>query len=202
MSAQQALALCRESIFRLVLLDSEMPDVSSTVLQKQIRTLQPQAPVLAMFLRTTNDIDAKVRAEHWDGVLLKPFDAASVEDLLAQYFDNQELVLLDDNVLKIAPFAGKEDRQERYFQRVGGLVEGLLEKLAAACFDQAILDLSRLPGAPNRTPKLVLKVGQRAEMLGIELRLVGTQETQQLLSNFTDTAAISFYSSIAEARAA
>ncbi|HXU81563.1 MAG TPA: response regulator, partial [Polyangia bacterium] len=55
-SAQAALNLCRERIFRVVLIDNEIPDVDSAVLMNQLRVLQPHAAFLALALRSVNKV--------------------------------------------------------------------------------------------------------------------------------------------------
>lgn len=55
-SASAALGLCRDKVFRVVLVDTDIPDVNSAALMNQLRTLQQHAAFLALPLRTTNDV--------------------------------------------------------------------------------------------------------------------------------------------------
>jgi len=201
-SAHSALSVCRERVYRLILIDSDIPDVNSTVLMRQIRTLQPQAACLALSLRGAGDAEGAAREAGFDGVLFKPFDPSQLEDVVAQYFTNQELVTVDDELLLVGPFTGRQDRMDRYFQRVGGVMDKLMEQIAAACFDRAIVDLSQVPPRPDRTPKLVVALESKAKSMGLELRLIGSAETKKVLTAFSDTAQVPFYATVGEARAA
>jgi two-component system cell cycle response regulator len=201
-SGQAAIGECRENVYRVVLVDSEMPDVNSATLVGQLRLLQPHAAFLSLTLRTANDAEKEAKAQGLDGVMYKPFDRNLIEDFLLKFFDNQDLVVADDNLVKVSAFAGTEDRLDRYFQRVGSLIPPLLDKLAAACFDQVIVDISQVPLRPDLVPRLVIGVGDHSKKMGLELRLVGNPGGATLLKNFTETGAIPFYPSVAEARAA
>ena len=200
-SAHSALSVCRERVYRLILIDVDIPDVNSTVLMRQIRTLQPQAACLALALRGPGDVESSAREAGFDGVMFKPFDPSSLEDVVGQYFSNQELVTLDDELLSVSGFTGRQDRMDRYFQRVSGVIDKMMEQIAAACFERAIVDLSQVPPRADRTPKLVVALDGKAKQMGLQLRLIGTDETKKVLTAFSDTAQVPFYATVNEARA-
>ncbi|MGC3998690.1 MAG: response regulator [Anaeromyxobacter sp.] len=139
-SAQQALTACRERVYRVVLVDTEIPDVNSAVLAQQLRVLQPHAAVVALALRTSNDVTKEVKEQGFDDVLFKPFRPEVIDDFLLRYFDNQDFLQVEDNVLKVAPFTGRADRVERFYGRLHGVFPDALEKVAAACYDEVVLD--------------------------------------------------------------
>jgi len=199
-SARAAVQASQEKVFRLILIDIDLPDVAAASLVSQLRSLQPHAGVIALGLRGS---DAKERsvADGFDGVLHKPFDQAELDEVVQQYFDNQELVARDDNVLSISAFVGKDDRQERYFERVLGLVTKQLDDIAAACFDEVVVDVSKAPLRPDRLPKFIGAIASSAGGLGLELRLVAGPDMRKLLSSFADTHAVRAYSEVTEARA-
>jgi DNA-binding response OmpR family regulator len=201
-SAQSALNFCRERVYRVVLLDSDIPDVNSVALLGQLKLLQPHAAILSLTLRSAVDATEEAQDLGYADVLYKPFDKNALEDFLLKYFDNQELLNADDNLLKVGPFAGSEDRLDRYYQRLGSLVPDALEKLAAACFDAVILDISQLPLRPDHTPRLVVNVEKQAKKIGLALRLVGNQDSAAMMKSFTETVAIPFYVNVSEAKAA
>lgn len=201
-SAQSALQTCREKVFRVILLDTEMPDVSSTALLGQLRALQPHATILALCLRTSNDAEAEARGNGYDGVMYKPFSPDTVEDFLIRYFDNQDLLTTENDLARVAGFTGKEDRLERYFKRVEELMEPFLSNAAAACFDAVVFDVSELPARPDRAPRMLLSVSRSAKKLGLEVRLVGKSDLGGILRGIAETAAIPFFGTPDEARAA
>lgn len=200
-SGQAAITHCRENLCRVVLVDSDMPDVNSATLIGQLRLLQPHAAFLSLTLRTASDPEKDAKNQGLDGVMYKPFDKALVEDFMLKYFDNQDLVVADDNLVKVNAFAGSEDRLDRYFQRVGSLITPLLDKLAAACFEQVIIDISQVPLRPDLVPRLVMGVGDHSKKMGLELRLVGNSDAANLLKSFTETGQIPYYPSVEQARA-
>ena len=122
------------------------PDVN------QLRMLQPHAALLGLCLRSAADSEKNALADGFDDVLQKPFQPANIEDFLLRYFDNQEILFVEDSLLRVGAFTGREDRLDRYFSRLKGLVATEIEKLAAACYDDVIVDLSKLPPKPSTWP--------------------------------------------------
>lgn len=202
LSAAAALQLCREKVFRVVFVDADIPDVNSAALMNQLRTLQQHAAFLALALRSANDLQKEMQALGFDDVIFKPFDKDSIDDFMIRYFNDQELVVAEDNVVKVGSFTGKEDRIEKYFSRVTKLLEETIEKLAAACFDEAIIDLSAAPLKSDRTPRLVIDLKKEALKRGIEMKLVAGAEVQALLKKFDETATMNVAHSVSEAKAA
>jgi two-component system cell cycle response regulator len=201
-SAQAALVMCRERVYRAILIDSDIPDVDVATLVPQLRAIQPHAVPIALCLRSSNDVNKEMRDKGFTDVLHKPFDKDSVDNFLLKYFDNQELVSTEDNLITVAAFTGKEDRVEKYFQRVAKLAAGFLEKIAAACYDEAIIDLSAVPPRPERIPRMVVEISQRAQAVGLGMRLVGNAELKKILQTFADTSSVPVAASVAEAKAA
>jgi DNA-binding response OmpR family regulator len=201
-SAQSALASCREKVYRVVLIDTEIPDVNSAVLAQQIRVLQPHAAVLALALRTANDVTKEVKEQGFDDVVFKPFRPESIDDFLLQYFDNQDFLVVEDNVLKIAPFTGRADRVDRFYQRLQGVYADALEKVAAACHDEVVLDMGAPPLEGDRLAKFVVAVIAKAKEFGMTLSLVGPAEARKALGGYTETKDLRFFATVQEARAA
>jgi two-component system, cell cycle response regulator len=199
-SAQAALGACRDKVYRVVVVDNEIPDVNSAVLAQQIRVLQPHAALVALVLRTANDVTKEVREQGFDDVLFKPFRPEVVDDFLQRYFDNQDFLAVEDNVLKVAPFAGKADKVERFYSRIHGVFAEALEKVAAACYDEVVLDLGTPPLEGDRLPKLVLAVNEKTKELGMSLSLVGPAEVHKILGGYTETKDLKIYGNVQEAR--
>ena len=199
-SAQAALAACRERVYRVVLIDTEIPDVNSAVLAQQVRVLQPPAALVALTLRSSNDVSREVREQGFDDVLLKPFRPEVVDDFLLRYFDNQDFLQVEDNVLKVAPFVGKADRIDRFYGRLNGQFTGALEKVAAACYDEVVLDLGAPPLEGDRLPKFVVAVFEKSREFGMSLSLVGPAEVHKILGGYTETKDLKIFATVKEAR--
>lgn len=200
-SAQSALGACRERVYRVVVVDTEIPDVNSSVLAQQIRVLQPHASLVGLALRTANDVTKEVKEQGFDDVLFKPFRPETVDDFLMQYFDNQDFLNVEDNVLKVAPFTGRADRVERFYSRLHTVFPEALEKVAAACYDEVIMDLGTPPLEGDRLPKLVNAVAEKSKDFGMTLSLVGPPEIHKILGGYTETKDLKIFNSVQEARA-
>jgi hypothetical protein len=102
----------------------------------------------------------------------------------------------------VGAFSGKDDRVEKFYGKIIELSRGALEKVAAACFDDVIFDLTAMPLAAERTARAVLEVDKQAKKLGLSLRLAGTPELGKILNGFTDTAKIPYFLNVSAARSA
>ncbi len=198
-SAQAALAAAREKVYRVVLVDTEIPDVNSSVLAQQIRVLQPHAALVALTLRTSNDAPKEVREQGFDDVLFKPFRPETIDDFLLRYFDNQDLLVVENNVLRVAPHTSKADRADHFYGRLHGLFPAALEKVAAACYDEVILDVGAPPLEGDRLPKLVAAVSDKSREFGMTLFLVGSPDIHKVLQGYTETKDLKVFGSIREA---
>jgi two-component system, cell cycle response regulator len=199
-SARDALAVCSEKVFRLILVDMVIPDVNSIALMNQLRALQPHAAFVALVLRGATDPKAETTAAGFSAFLYKPFEPDAINELLGRFFDTGNLLELDGNLMTAATFEGREDKLDRYYHRLRGAIKESTEKLAAACYDEAILDLRHLPLRGDRTIRMLIDVEKDAAKLGLSLRLVGTSETKELLRRVTDTADMPFFFTIEHAR--
>ncbi|HYG66026.1 MAG TPA: response regulator [Anaeromyxobacteraceae bacterium] len=201
-SAQSALGACRDRVYRVILVDTEIPDVNSSVLAQQIRVLQPHAALVALALKTSNDVAKEAKDQGFDDALLKPFRPETVDDFLLQYFDNQDFLQVEGNVLKVAPYSGRADRVERFYTRLNTLYSAALEKVAAACYDEVLLDLGTPPIDSERLPKFVIAVYEKSKEFGMTLALVGAPDVKSLFAGFEETTDLKVYASLSEARAA
>jgi DNA-binding response OmpR family regulator/anti-anti-sigma regulatory factor len=199
LNAQTAIAACRDRGVRAILIDNDMPDVNSVALMRQVRALQPKAVVLALYVRTSNNVLEVAKTNGFDGVLMKPFDVGAVEDFLLQYFNSQDLVSKDDNVLKVSKFKGRENRLDSYFVEVVSNVTKYSEEIAAACYGEMVLDLSAVPPNAEKVARMMLDLNTRISKMGIEIRLVGSPEIAKTLKQYTETAQMPLYASVDEA---
>jgi len=201
-SARDALQMCQEKIYRVVLVDLVIPDVNSVALMNQMRALQPHAVMVALALRSAGEVTAEVKGQGFTDVVFKPFEAAAVEDFLSKHFDVDDVLSIDGNVLECAAFTGKEDKLDRYFTRLRALCHESLEKLASACYDDTIIDLSAIPLRNDKIVRLLMDSDKEAKKLGISLRLVGTPEIKRVVGAVMETSTLPFFATRAEAQGA
>jgi two-component system, cell cycle response regulator len=199
-SARDALQMCQERVYRVVVIDLVIPDVNSVALMNQMRALQPHAVMVALALRSAGEVSTEVKNQGFSDVVFKPFEAAAVEDFLSKHFEVDDVLSIDGNILECAAFTGKEDKLDRYFMRLRTLCHESLEKLASACYDDTIFDLSAIPLRNDKIVRFLMDSDKEAKKLGISLRLVGTPEIKKVLGAVMETAVLPFYGSRAEAQ--
>ena len=201
-SASAALAICRERVFRIIMVDNDIPDVDSSSLMRQLRVMQPQAAFVSLSLRSVVKAQDEAREAGFVGVVFKPFDQAALEEFLLRYFDNQELIAITENVISVSAFKGKENRLPGYFVQITTLVSKAVEDIAAACFAEVVVDISQMPVSPEKTARMVMQLNERIRKVGLELRLVGSTEVSSNLKQVVETADLPVYASVTEAKAA
>jgi len=199
-SAREALQHCQDRVYRVVVVDLVIPDVNSVALMNQLRALQPHAVMVALALRSAGDV-GDVKGQGFNDVVYKPFESAAVDDFLSKHFEVDDVLSVDGNILSCAAFSGKEDKLDRYFTRLRTLCHESLEKLASACYDDTIFDLSSIPIRNDKIVRLLMDSDKEAKKLGIALRLVGTPEIKKVLGQVMETATMPFFASRAEAQA-
>jgi DNA-binding NtrC family response regulator len=200
-SAREALQMCQERVYRVVVVDLVIPDVNSVALMNQLRALQPHAVMVALALRSAGEGAGDVKGQGFSDVIYKPFDAAAVDDFLSKHFEVDDVLSIDGNVLQCAAFAGKEDKVDRYFTRLRTLCHESLEKLASACYEETIFDLSAIPLRNDKIVRLLMDSDKEAKKLGIALRLVGTPEIKKVLGAVMETSTMPFFATRADAQA-
>jgi DNA-binding response OmpR family regulator len=196
-----ALSYCRERVYRAILLDTEIPDVDTVELLRELRILQPTAAFIALVMRTDKNPQQHVSSSGFSAYLLKPFDPAQVEEFVGAYFESQDLLAVDGNVLKPAPFKGAEAAADTYFKRLQNTTNTAIQGAAAAAHDKIILDLSAMPPSP-RLQKWLVRVAQQCTEVGLELRVVAGAEVAKLLKQLVETAEIPVVESVEAAKAA
>jgi two-component system cell cycle response regulator len=202
-SARDALQLSAERMFKLVVIDMVIPDVNSVTLMNQLRALQPQAMMIALALRSTDELVTELKAHGFHDVIYKPFETAAIGELLSRHFESSDVVAIDGNVMSCAGFDGKDDRVEKYFSKLKTGCRESLEKLASACYDNSILDLGAVSVRNgDKLVRFVIDTDKEARRLGLQLRLVGKSELKAVMSSIMETAALPFFTSVSDARTA
>ena len=84
MSGVEALQLCQQQRFDLVLLDIQLPDLAGTDVAIQLRQLAgyQQIPILAFTAHALDEEVAAFKRSGMDDVILKPLDASKLEQIL------------------------------------------------------------------------------------------------------------------------
>lgn len=201
MDRQSALNMCRERVYRTIVIDTEIPDVDSVELFRDLKILQPTAAFVALVLRTNTTPEVYVEQKGFDSYLVKPFDSAQIGDFLAAYFESLDVLAIDQNVMKPAPFSGPADGQDAFFKRLGQAAQEALDEAAAACYEDVILDLEEIPPS-QKLQRMLVRLSERSAEVGLELRVVGSDELDKMLKQLVETSTIGVFSSVNDAQAA
>jgi two-component system, cell cycle response regulator len=196
-----ALGMCRERVYRTVVLDTDIPDVDSMELLRELRILQPTAAFIALVMKAEKNPHQLVSGTGFAGFLFKPFDPRQVEEFIAAYFESQDLLEVDGNVLRPAAYRGAEGAADGYFKRLQQAAIEAAQEAAAACHDRLIIDLCNLSPSP-KLQKFLVRVTAQCTEAGLELRVVGGAEMAKLLKQLVETAEIPVVESVEAARAA
>jgi len=201
-SAREAMQMCQERVYRVLLIDLVIPDVNSVALMKQLRVLQPHAVMVALALRSANDVTGECKGQGFSDVLFKPFESGAVDEFLSGHFDVEDVLSVDGNLLECAAFTGKEEKVERYFSRIKTLCHESFDKLASACYEDAILDLTKIPPHNERLVRMLIDLEKESKRLGLVMRLVGPPAIKKMVTCVADTASLPFFEDRESARGA
>jgi two-component system, cell cycle response regulator len=202
MTAQAGLAAARSKRFRLLLVDAEIQPGGPESLVKQLRLLQPNAGVLGMALRGSNNVNKELKDAGFDEALLKPFAQEAIDGLIDQYTSkNDAYLVVKDDLIQVTPFIGKEDRLERYFGKLTSDVKAVVQKLGEACFEKMVLDATHLTLLqPSRVAQFLLDTFKTATDMGISVRLVASDELPKAMRGFQETKDLQCFVSVEQAR--
>jgi len=199
-NSQAAFQLCRERVFRVLMIDDDIPDVDSMKLAQQMRVIQPHASLVALTVRGSGNSAKALKDSGFIDVLEKPFTKDAIEDFMIKHFDQQELMVTEDDWIQVGETNAKGDRVERFFRRLSGMIIEAMEKMAAACFEDVIIDFTKAPQGSSLA-KLVANLSERSASLGLNLKLVGSPELKSTLEGLQETGNLQVYASIDDARA-
>jgi two-component system, cell cycle response regulator len=195
---QTAVQMCKEAIFRTVMLDTDIPDVNTVALLSQLRALQPTAAFLALFMRNIENKAQLARDQGFDAYLEKPFDPVKIDDFLEEYFQTHEMLIVDDNVLQVSDFAGNTERLEKNYLRLAKLIEDAVGKAAAACHEIVVLDLTKSPDSPKLV-NVIVKTNARCSDMGLVLRIATAPELADFYKGYKETKDLPFFKTAEEA---
>ncbi len=142
---EQAQDLCRDMRFNTIVIDTAIPGEDSTLLAEQIRSLQPSANVLALYLRNVADPMEQALQQGYDGFLVKPFDREHVNEVFDVGLEEGELLVVKENVLRALAGLVEKEGVETYFMRLRKMIGPAIEGVAANSFEKIIFDFSALP---------------------------------------------------------
>jgi len=189
----EGLARARAGHYRMLLIDTDANVLNLGGLVAQTHVLQPEAVVVAVATLGRNDergaVKSSLEALGFDDVLFKPFVPGEVS-LLAHWYCTSwdQLVTVTDDLIEVSRLRCRKDQRERYLHELGTRLEATFAPLSNACYDRAVLDLTRveqLSGAEGA--ELLARLDQAARALGVGLLVAVAPALAAGLHEFQDS---------------
>lgn len=199
--SQSAISTCRETTFRVILVDQQIPNTQTETLLRQLRILQPSAAFVAMLLRNKAEAEHELLRQGYDGVLFKPFDPMDVDEILGRFVASADVLIREDDLISATSFSGRASRLREYYSRLAKSIRPAVEGAAAACFETIVFDLSSVPPDPARLPRILVAIQESSHELGMAVRVVGNPDIVKLARSFDDTAKMPIFDRLEDARA-
>ena len=149
-------------------------------------------------MRSADKPEEFVSQKRFDSFMVKPFNPVQVEEFIGAYFDNRDLLTIDDNVLRPAPFKGSAAGADAYYKRLATMIVEALDGVAAACYETVVLDLNEIDPSPA-LQKMLIKLAEQAPQLGLQVRVAGPEQIDSLVKQLVETKDIGVYGTIDEA---
>lgn len=208
---QDGLARGRGGTHRMILVDADAAMVNLGGVIAQLHRLQPEAAVVAI-AKVGKGADelavARLVAElGFDDVLFRPFRPESVALLAEQYCSSwEDLVTTRDDVILVSPLRRRADQRERYISELGARLMAALSPLSEACYEYALVDLTRASRLLLVTDAMTLiaQLERTAAALGISLLFAVPDELAAAMSGIDeslDRQGFRWFTSVTAARA-
>jgi DNA-binding response OmpR family regulator len=193
--------MCRERVYRTVLVDTDIPNVDCAEFVRDLRILQSNAVFIGLVMRANKDTHPTATELGFASQLVKPFDAQQLEEFIDSHFSDGGLLNVDGNVIAAGPFKGSAAAAEVFFRRLQQTSIEAASQAAAACHDRLIVNATQIPVSPTLT-KFFLRLQTHCAEIGISLKVVGSPELAKLLQQLVETAQIQVLESVDAAKAA
>lgn len=197
---EAAVNTCSKRDYKMIVIDMDIPRVDSISLGDELKKLQPQAKLVALYLANQKDPKAQAVADGFDGWLIKPFQTSEVKDVIESAFGQKQYTVLTDNVVTFQNIDVGDKNPEAFMAEVRKqLVDNVKEVASAACFTAVILDLRE--GLPTDTlGRFLAPVIELCGALRIGLKVVGDDRVRQAMQATLEGDVVSVVADLAEAK--
>ncbi len=198
---EAALNTCAKRDYKMIIIDMDIPRVDSVSLGAELKKLQPDSKLVALYLANQKDPKAQAKTDGFDDALVKPFDGNEVSALVEDTFGAKDYVTLTDNVVTFISVEDSEDNPETVMSELRNqLMAKVKDVAAAACFSAVILDL-RDDVATDRLGRLLAPVIELCGSLRIEMKVVGDEKIGQALQATLEGDVVTVFADLAQAKA-
>ena len=199
---EAAVNTCSKRDYKMIIIDMDIPRVDSIALGAELKKLQPQSKLVALYLANQANPKAQAKTDGFDGFIIKPFDGDEVKELIDTAFSDKNYTDLTDNVVTFQQIEVGDSNPEALMADVRKqLMDNVKEVAAAACFGFVILDLRN--GLPTDTlGRFLAPVIEACGALRIGMKVVGDEKVQQAMQATLEGDVVSVVSDLAEAKSA
>jgi DNA-binding NtrC family response regulator len=208
---KEGLAHAHQHKFDLVLFSVDAMVTNLAGLVAQLHLLLPDAFVLAVANPAHNE-DPQVavkalRGLDFDEVLFKPFTAECVSRFVGRYCSSwDDLVVVSDDLVEASARCSRKENYKDFVATLKARLEQGVRSLIDACFDRAIVDVSRVESlSPMDFAETLRRLKSTAAPFGLSVRFVATQGMAATLRKFETSFGwehIEVFPSVTAARAA
>ena len=182
---EEAMALCGEHEFKLIIVDAVIPDENSDDLAIALREKVPDARVAALYPRKVKYPGIRASEKGYDGFLVKPFVNSQITAVLNPDGVNsadQPVLVRSDTLLQVRQ-PSEADPAEVFTEASKGILSAI-EELAADCCDEVILDLRQMPQTDGFSG-FIEETMQHCMNVCIDPKVIGPSEMGKLLPEGT-----------------
>jgi CheY-like chemotaxis protein len=206
----EGFARARSGHYRMLLIDSDASVLNLGGIVAQIHVLQPEAAVVAAATLGKQDdrgaVKSSLEGMGFDDVVFKPFVAADIARAVQCYCTSwDDLVTIKDDLIEVSRLRSRKDQRERYLHELATRLEAAFRPLSDACFDRAILDVTRVEQlSAAEMAELLSRLDRAARALGVALVVAVAPAVGAGLHEFQDSFQgdeFRWFSSAAAARA-
>jgi DNA-binding response OmpR family regulator len=187
------LARARSGHYRALFVDSDANVLNLGGIVAQLHVLQPEAVVIGVATLGKHDersaVQSSLETLGFDDVIFKPFTASEIERLAQCYCTRwEDLVSVTDDLIEVSRLRCRRDQRERFLHELTTRLEATFAPLSNACFDRAILDLTRVEQiSPAEAAELLARLDAAAGALGVTLAVAVSPALDAGLRGFTDS---------------
>jgi len=192
-TVNDGLARSRKGAYRLVLFDTDVTLLNLAGTVAQIHLLLPEAPVVAIATLGKDEdrravVDPLVKLG-FDDVVLRSCQTADVLRLAEQYCGTWEgLVAVREELVEVSGMRCRAPLRERYVTELFTRLQAVIKPLSEACFEHAIIDLTRADRLPPvETAEFLAKLRDVAEVFGITLLVAVSESADEDLRSFAES---------------
>ena len=180
----EAMALCEEHEFKLIIVDAIIPDEDSDALAQALREKVPGARVAALYPRKVKYPGIRANEKGYDGFLVKPFVGSQVSAVLNPDGASAETPVLVRSDTLVQVRQPTDADPAAIFEEASKGILTAIEELAADCCDEVILDLRQMPQTDGLTG-FIEEAMQHCMNMCIDPKVIGPTEMEAMLPSGT-----------------